>query len=89
MNQQREWPDFRTELIVTAGETPKRLDLFLANREPMLSRSALQRPITEGRITINGQTVKTSQKIKPGDRLDQTLIQCDKETRSALSGSRW
>lgn len=59
----------RTELVVTAGETPKRLDVFLANREPTLSRSALQRLIQEGRITINGQAVKPSQKIKPGDRI--------------------
>jgi 23S rRNA pseudouridine1911/1915/1917 synthase len=59
----------RTELIVTAGESPKRLDLFLANREPTLSRSALQRLITDGRITLNGQPVRPSQKIKPGDRI--------------------
>jgi 23S rRNA pseudouridine1911/1915/1917 synthase len=59
----------RTELIVTAGETPKRLDLFLANREPALSRSALQRLIQDGCITINHKAVKSSQKIKPGDRI--------------------
>jgi 23S rRNA pseudouridine1911/1915/1917 synthase len=59
----------RTELIVTAGETPKRLDLFLANRDPTLSRAALQRLILDGRITINGQPVKPSHKIKPGDRI--------------------
>ncbi len=61
--------EMRTELVVTAGESPKRLDLFLANREPELSRSALQRLILDGRITINGQAVKPSQKIKPGDRI--------------------
>lgn len=65
----RETLEKQTELIVTAGETPKRLDLFLANREPTLSRSALQRLIQDGRITINGLPVKPSQKIKPGDRI--------------------
>lgn len=59
----------RTELLVTSGESPKRLDIFLANREAALSRSALQRLIEEGRIRINGQRVKPSQKIKPGDRI--------------------
>lgn len=59
----------QTELVVTAGETPKRLDLFLANREPTLSRSALQRLIQDGRITINGLPAKPSQKIKAGDRI--------------------
>lgn len=65
----REPLEKQTELVVTAGETPKRLDLFLANREPTLSRSALQRLIQDRRITINGLPVKPSQKIKPGDRI--------------------
>lgn len=66
---QRETSAKQIELVVTLGETPKRLDLFLANREPTLSRSALQRLISEGRIRINGLPVKPSQKIKPGDRI--------------------
>jgi 23S rRNA pseudouridine1911/1915/1917 synthase len=57
------------ELTVTSGENPKRLDLFLANRDPALSRSALQRLIEEGRIRLNGRPAKPSQKIKPGDRI--------------------
>lgn len=59
----------RTELIVTSGESPKRLDLFLANREPSLSRSALQRLIDAGRIAVNGRPVKPSHRIRPGDRI--------------------
>jgi len=58
-----------TEFIVTAGEQPKRLDLFLVNRERDLSRSALQRLIELGRIRINDAVVKPSQKIKPGDKI--------------------
>ena len=58
-----------TELLITAGEARKRLDVFLANREPTLSRSALQRFITEGRVTVNGSAVKPSHKIKPGDKV--------------------
>ena len=58
-----------TEFVVTAGELPKRLDIFLVNREPKLSRSALQRLIGQGRVRINGQVVKPSQKIKPGDTI--------------------
>jgi len=54
---------------VTARETPKRLDLFLANREPTLPRSTFQQLIAEGRISINAQTVKPSHVIKPGDRI--------------------
>ena len=59
----------RTEIIVTPGETTKRLDQFLTNRESYFSRTALQRLILEGHITVDGQTVKPSHKIKPGDRI--------------------
>lgn len=59
----------RTELLITSGESPKRLDLFLTQREPDLSRSAIQRLIADGHITVNGQAVKPSLKIKPGDRI--------------------
>ncbi|RMH32731.1 MAG: RluA family pseudouridine synthase [Nitrospirae bacterium] len=62
----------RTELLVTAGEGIKRLDHFLATREPFYSRTALQRLIEEGHIRVNDRTVKPSHKIKPGDRI--TLI---------------
>ena len=58
-----------TELIVTAGETPKRLDVFLTHRQPDLSRSAIQRFIEKKRILVNGLPVKPSLKIKPGDRI--------------------
>ena len=59
----------RTYIIVTAGESPKRLDHFLASHEPYYSRSALQRLIEEGHITVDEQVVKPSRKIKPGDKI--------------------
>ena len=58
-----------TEFIITAGEQPKRLDVFLVNRERDISRSALQRLIEHGRIRINDQAVRPSHKIKPGDKI--------------------
>ncbi len=63
----------RTEIIVTAGESTKRLDHFLANREPYFSRTALQRLILDGHITVDGQPIKPSHKIKPGDRILLTV----------------
>lgn len=60
----------KTDVTITCGESPKRVDVFLANRDPTLSRSALQRLISDGRITINGQIVRPSQKIRPGDRIE-------------------
>ncbi|HEU4502286.1 MAG TPA: RluA family pseudouridine synthase [Nitrospira sp.] len=58
-----------TEFVVTAGEQPKRLDVFLVNRERDMSRSALQRLIELGRIRLNDHIVRPSQKIKPGDKI--------------------
>ena len=58
-----------TEFIITSGEQPKRLDVFLVNREREISRSALQRLIELGRIRLNDQVVKPSQKVKPGDKI--------------------
>ncbi len=55
--------------MVTTGENPKRLDHFLANRDPNYSRTALQRLIEEGHITVDGQIVKPSHKVKPGERI--------------------
>lgn len=58
-----------TEFVITSGEQPKRLDVFLVNRERDISRSALQRLIERGRIRINDEVVKPSQKIRPGDKI--------------------
>lgn len=58
-----------TEFIVTAGETRKRLDQFLVNRERDISRSRLQYLIELGRIRVNARVVKPSHIIKPGDHI--------------------
>lgn len=58
-----------TEFVITEGEKPKRLDVFLANRERDLSRSGIQRLIEKGRVQLNGEPARASQKIKPGDRI--------------------
>ena len=44
----------------TAGE---RLDAFLARDAPDMSRSAAQRLIEEGRVTVNGKTAAKSSKL--------------------------
>jgi 23S rRNA pseudouridine1911/1915/1917 synthase len=62
-------PVVRLEFTVTAGEQPKRVDVFLASRDPNLSRSAVQKLIDEGRVSVNGSAVRASQRIRPGDRI--------------------
>ncbi len=56
-------------VTVSAGETPKRLDLYLSTHTADLSRAAIQRLIDKGAVTVNGKRPKASQKIKPGDQI--------------------
>ncbi|MDR4461719.1 MAG: RluA family pseudouridine synthase [Nitrospirales bacterium] len=64
-----------TDFIVTGGETRKRLDQFLVNRERDISRSRLQRLIELGRIRVNDRIVKPSHTIKPGDHITMDVPQ--------------
>ena len=64
-----------TEFLITAREKRKRLDQFLVHREPEISRSSLQRLIELGRIRVNDQVVKSSQKVKPGDSITMDVPQ--------------
>jgi 23S rRNA pseudouridine1911/1915/1917 synthase len=47
----------------------QRLDLFLASRFNETSRSAIQRAISGGDITVNGKTVKPSHRLKSGEEI--------------------
>lgn len=49
------------------GEGGGRLDKYLADRVADLSRSAAQRLIDGGQVTVNGELVKTSYKVRAGD----------------------
>jgi 23S rRNA pseudouridine1911/1915/1917 synthase len=61
----------RTEIRVDQGAM--RLDKFLADRLPDLSRSAAQRLIDRGQITVNGEPVKASYKVRSGDLVSALL----------------
>src|SRR2546425_3878363 len=56
-------------VTVSAGETPKRLDVFLSTHTAALSRAAAQRLIEQGIVAVNGRPAKPSLKIKPGDAI--------------------
>lgn len=55
----------RIELAVT--ESKIRVDKFLADQVADLSRSAAQRLIDGGRVTVNGEPVRSSHKVSTGD----------------------
>lgn len=51
----------------------KRLDSYLATRIPFLSRTSLQRLITEEAVSVNGRIPKSSTKLKRGDIVQVVL----------------
>lgn len=55
------------ELLV--AKSGQRLDKYITQEMPDLSRSLVQRLIGEGLVTVNGQTVKASYKVKAGDTI--------------------
>lgn len=57
----------------TAEKSGKRLDVWLAESEPELSRSRWQRLIKEGCVTVNGTSAKPNQKLHPGDRMEWSV----------------
>ncbi len=59
----------KTDFVITPGEQSKRLDVFLVQHEPKLSRAALQRMISAGWIRVNDRLAKASQRIRAGDHI--------------------
>ena len=52
---------------VTAGQSPRRLDVFVSAQYARLSRAAARRWIDAGLITVNGRRAKASQRIRSAD----------------------
>jgi|SRR5579863_886876 len=57
---------------ITVGPSGKtdRIDLYLIQRGAPVSRARLQRLIEAGEITVGGRKVRTSYRVRPGDRID-------------------
>lgn len=53
--------------VVPAGQSPRRLDLFVTAQSARLTRAAAQRWIEGGLITVNDRRAKPAQRIRPGD----------------------
>jgi 23S rRNA pseudouridine1911/1915/1917 synthase len=52
---------------VSAGQAPRRLDVFVTTQTAHLSRASAQRWIDGGLITVNGRQTKPARLIRPGD----------------------
>lgn len=71
-----EQPD-RTQvsIVVPPGQVADtRLDVYLTNRLPNVTRSRVQRGIREGRVTVNSEPAKASYTVQPGDCIECVLL---------------
>ncbi|MDD2319743.1 MAG: RluA family pseudouridine synthase [Geobacteraceae bacterium] len=57
------------ELKYPFDNSPERLDQFISREVPDLTRSAVQRLIDSGMITVNGATARASLKLKGGEQI--------------------
>jgi len=57
------------EFFVSEEEAGVRVDRFLAEQELGCSRSYLQKLMARGHVTVNGVQPKSSQPVRPGDRI--------------------
>ena len=57
------------ELTYPFDNSPERLDQFISREVPDLTRSAVQRLIDSGMITVNGATARASLKLKGGEQI--------------------
>ena len=60
-------------MILIADIPGERLDSFLARCADNLSRSAAQKLIEEGQVSLNGRPGKKNDKLQPGDRVEYSI----------------
>jgi 23S rRNA pseudouridine1911/1915/1917 synthase len=63
----------RTDLTVTADQAGVRLDRYLADAVPGLSRSQAQRLIDDGHVLVEGRTARANLGVRAGDRIGVEL----------------
>ena len=71
-------------LTLTADRAGERLDAFLARTVPDLTRSAAQRLLEEGNVTLAGRPARKSDRTALGDSLEVVLRDPEPVTVSIL-----
>ncbi len=63
----------RFECVVDKGQTPVRVDKYLAEHIPGTSRSRVQAAADSGQVLVNAKAVSSSYKIKPSETIQVLL----------------
>lgn len=61
-------------LILPDSGQDQRVDIYLSQKYPHLSRSYIQKLVQEHRVTINGQSIKTSYRLKAEDTIEVDIV---------------
>jgi 23S rRNA pseudouridine1911/1915/1917 synthase len=61
------------EMVVPAGKKKERLDTFLTSHVENATRSKVQKAIRDGHVVVDGQTVRPSHIVSPGEVIHITL----------------
>jgi len=61
------------KFVIPAEKAGQRLDIFLADMVPALSRSRVSSLIRAGRIVVNGQSSKASHRLKSDEHIEITI----------------
>ena len=61
--------DMERTLLLKVTEPGHRVDRYVADRVPYLSRSRIKQLIMDRLVTVNGQVVKASHRLEKGDRV--------------------
>jgi 23S rRNA pseudouridine1911/1915/1917 synthase len=69
-----ETPITQQKLTATSGDTGRRLDLFLSERIPLLSRTRIRELIREGNVRVDGQTARASHRIAAGESIEIAVL---------------
>jgi 23S rRNA pseudouridine1911/1915/1917 synthase len=62
------------KLIAAAGDAGRRLDLFVAERIPALSRTRIQELVREGNVRVDGRTSRASHRIAAGESIEVEVL---------------
>lgn len=68
---------------VAAGQQRTRIDIFLTHQVQNATRSKVRQAIDEGRVTVNGRTIKASYMVQPGDVIDVVIPGRPRQTAQA------
>jgi 23S rRNA pseudouridine1911/1915/1917 synthase len=69
-----ESPTTQQKLTAASGDAGRRLDLFLAQRIPVLSRTRIQELIREGNVRVDGHTARASHRIATGEAIEVAVL---------------